>query len=192
MSSSSKAAVAGRRSEPVARLHELHADDGGAQRDEGEFAQDAWRFDLAVLDAETLALEGAEELLDQPAAAVVGDASMRGLDAVDGSAGEEPPVHRLDALRGIELAHVEGIKLDTVGQLAIDALAGPAQPDRPIAQDHVGPAGGTARDRRQVEDEAIGDRQGIDGFLRDGGSRVRTGLTGDPPAPHHEHGRRCR
>ena len=32
----------------------------------------------------------------------------------------------------------------------------------------------------QVEDEH-GDRQGIDGFLRDGGSRVRTGLTGDPP-----------
>src|SRR5260370_14748654 len=113
---------------PVASLDELHADDGGAQRDEGELAQDVRGFDLAILDAETLALEGAEELLDQPAAAVSGDASLSRLHAVDGSAGEQPPVHRLDAVPRIDLAHIDRGHGGATRQPAADAPRRRASP----------------------------------------------------------------
>src|SRR5438045_5370795 len=68
-----------------AGVDELHADDGGAQGDEGQLAQDARDGDLAVLDAEALALQRPEELLDVPAASVVGNGLMSGREALDGA-----------------------------------------------------------------------------------------------------------
>ena len=71
------------------------------------------------------------------------------------------PVH---AVRGIDLAHIEGVEFDPGRQLTIDTLAGSAQLHWSVAQNHVGPAGAAAWDRRQVENEAIGNRQGIKMF----------------------------
>ena len=80
----------------AARMDELHAYDGSAQRDDGELAQDGWDFDLAFFEAETLALHGSEELLDVPASAVVGDRVVGSRDGLDGGARHEPPMDRLN------------------------------------------------------------------------------------------------
>ena len=64
-------------------MNKLHADDRGAQRNDGEFAQNGWGFDLAFLEAETLALHSSEELLDVPASTIVRDGLMCRRAALD-------------------------------------------------------------------------------------------------------------
>ena len=64
-------------------MNKLHAHDRGAQRNDGEFAQNGWGFDLAFLEAETLALHSSEELLDVPASTIVRDGLMCRRAALD-------------------------------------------------------------------------------------------------------------
>ena len=64
-------------------MNELHAHDRATQCDDGEFAQDLRRFDLAFFEAEPLALEGPEQLLDMPAATIIGDGLVRLRDGLD-------------------------------------------------------------------------------------------------------------
>src|SRR5882724_4962535 len=143
-------------------MNELHAHHCGAQRNDGELAQGRGRFDLAFFNAKTLALEGSEELLDVPALAVVGDGLVCRRGGRDGSARYEPPMDRLDACRGINLANVEGIERDALGQVAIGAVCRSRDADRTKAQDHLGATSGTAGNGGQVEREALGDGQTVE------------------------------
>ena len=64
-------------------MNKLHAHDRGAQRNDGEFAQKGWGFDLAFLKAETLALHSSEQLLDVPACTIIRDGLMCRRAALD-------------------------------------------------------------------------------------------------------------
>ena len=69
---------------------------------------------------------------------------------------------RLNSRRGIDLAHVEGIQHDTLGQTAVGVVARPREPNRTKTQNHLGATSGTAGNGRQVEKELIGDRQAVE------------------------------
>src|SRR5271163_2490026 len=146
----------------VAGMNELHAHDRAAQRDDGELAQDLRRLDLAFFETEPLALEGPEQLLDVPTATIVGDGLMRLRDGVDRGAGQQPPVDWDNARRRIALAHVEGMERNALLQIAVRVVVRPCQCDRAMAHDHGGAPRRTAGNRRQVESEAIGDRESVE------------------------------
>ena len=132
------------------------------RRDDGELAQDLRRLDLAFFEPEPLALEGPEQLLDVPAAAIVGDGLVGLRNGVDRGAGQQPPVDRNDARRRIVLAHVKGMERDALLQIGIDVFLRPRQGDRAMAQNHRGAPRGTAGNRRQIEREVIGDRKAVE------------------------------
>src|SRR5215468_807071 len=143
----------------VPGANELHAGDGGPQGNDGELSQSGRGFDLAFFEAEALALAGSEELLDVPAATIVSDGLMGLGQGLDRRAGEQAPMYGLDAWRRVDLAHIEGVEGELVGQMTIGAVAGTAQGEEIEAQGHGGAPGGAARNGRQVEVKVIAHRQ---------------------------------
>ena len=87
----------------VSGLHELESDDGGLGRDGDELEEGIGAVELTVFDAEALGFEDAEELLDGPTPSVPVD-DLPGVCGIgDLVGGQQPPMHRLDALRWLQL-----------------------------------------------------------------------------------------
>ena len=71
-------------------------------------------------------------------------------------------MHRFDACRSIDLAHVEGIKRDIFWQVAIRTVHRARDTDRTKAQHHLGMTSGTAGNSRQFQNKLLCDRQIIE------------------------------
>src|SRR5215207_313323 len=134
----------------VAGVDELLDGDGGDERRHGELAPGGVLADAHRLDVEALGLEGAEQLLDRPAAAVqVGD--REGLGRIrDRERGEEPPVHAL-ARRRIDLAHVDEVEDDALRQAGPHPNRWPRELDGHETDRHERLAGGAAGLCRQPQ-----------------------------------------
>src|SRR5215218_6675802 len=134
----------------VAGVDELLDGDGGDKGRHGELAPGAVLADAHRLDVEALGLEGTEQLLDRPAAAVqVGD--REGLGRIrDRERGEEPPVHAL-ARRRIDLAHVDEVEDDALRQAGPHPNRWPRELDGHETDRHERLAGGAAGLCRQPQ-----------------------------------------
>src|SRR5215218_3917842 len=133
----------------VAGVDELLDGDGDEGR-HGELAPGGVLADAHRLDVEALGLEGAEQLLDRPAAAVqVGD--REGLGRIrDRERGEEPPVHAL-ARRRVDLAHVDEVEDDALRQAGPHPVRWPRELDGHETDRHERLAGGAAGLCRQPQ-----------------------------------------
>src|SRR5262249_12547141 len=148
--------------EAGASMNQLHAHDGSAQRDDGEFAQGRGRLNLAFFEIEPLALQGSKELLDLPAPTIVGDGLVCVREGLDGSTRQQPPMNRLDACRRTDLADIEDMDRDARLQIPIGAVLRPGEADGRKTQDHFGVACGAAWNGGEVKNELLLDWQAVE------------------------------
>jgi len=105
----------------AARGDELHGRGGGDESHGGELFESLAVLDDALLEAQSLLLEGSKELFDIPAPAIPADDGDGLFDAVDGMGGQELPQDGLLPWRRVDLAGLDGEQLDLGRGLAIGA-----------------------------------------------------------------------
>jgi len=98
---------------------------------------------LAVFDTQALELQGAEELLDDPALAIPGNDLPSLGDAIDLVGGEQDPMNGLGPFRGMLLDDLDRIDLNAVGQVIFQRVLRPLERQRAEAQREMSCAGST-------------------------------------------------
>src|SRR5262245_11083825 len=139
-----------------ARQHELHGDGGDDEGNHNQLFESLAVLDHALLDAQPLALERSKQLLDVPSQAIPADHGECLLDVLDGVRRQQAPADRIAGGR-IELANLDGVKLDLGRRIAIGAGAWSTDANTPKPEGHASRSSAAfARPRRQVERETVG------------------------------------
>src|SRR6266481_9316184 len=94
--------------------HELHGLGGTDQCDDGKFFKGGSIFDDALLDIQSVALQGPKQLFDMPALAIPTDRRQGLFDGLDRMGGQQTPVNRLLAGRRVALNDFDGEEVDLI------------------------------------------------------------------------------
>ena len=150
----------------VARLQELDGDDRSLGGDRDQLEQPVGGGDLAVFQLQTLGLEDAEELLDQPAPLVPFDDAPGLLCRGHGVCGEKPPVQRLGAGLRIGFTDIDQVQRQTFRQMTQELGLRPGQFHRAEAQFKDCDTFGPRRSRRQHDGALIHHRHPLAGRIQ--------------------------
>src|SRR6266853_3913478 len=136
--------------------HELHGLGGADQCDDGKFFKGGSIFDDALLDIQSVALQGPKQLFDMPALAIPTDRRQGLFDGLDRMGGQQTPVNRLLAGRRVALNDFDGEEFDLIGSLGIGAGFGTTYSHPPVTHAQASlPRLALARPLRQIELEAV-------------------------------------
>src|SRR6266567_4248888 len=136
----------------VAGLHELDDDGSGAGGNGGQLAEAIGGCQLAVFDAQSLELQGAEELLDDPALPVPADDPPGIGEGLDVMGGQQDPMDGLSLFWRMRLDDLDDIDGNAGRQAFFDGVLGPLELHRAEAERQMGVARAAVGPFAQLDD----------------------------------------
>ena len=141
----------------------IHADSGG---DRHEFDQAFSAVELTILDAQTLALQRAKELFDDPALLVPGDDPPGVGGGGDRMSGQEQPMNGLSALRGVQLDDFHEADFDALRQVFHSGALRPLEHDSSEAHGEMGLATAAIHPLRQIDHRFAAEAGPLDRLIK--------------------------
>ena len=150
----------------VAGLNQLNDDTCRSGGDRHELDQAFSALDLTILDAQTLALQRAKELFDDPALLVPGDDPPSVCGGGDRMSSQEQPMNGLSALRRVQLDDFHEADFDALRQVVHTGTLRPLEHDGSEAHGEMGLATAAIHSLRQIDHRLVAEAGPLDRLIK--------------------------